>query len=160
MNKKTAYLGLFLALALICSYIESLIPFYFGIPGVKLGLTNIVVVMMLYCIGAKEALLVSLLRIVLAGFMFGNMFSILYSLAGGILSFLIMYLLKRYTGLHVISISAAGGISHNIGQLFVAALIVENTSLFYYAPVLLISGVITGILIGILTGEVTKRIHL
>ena len=95
MNKKTAYLGLFLALALICSYIESLIPFYFGIPGVKLGLTNIVVVMMLYCIGAKEALLVSLLRIVLAGFMFGNMFSILYSLAGGILSFLIMYLLKR-----------------------------------------------------------------
>ena len=94
MNKKTAYLGLFLALALICSYIESLIPFYFGIPGVKLGLTNIVVVMMLYCIGAKEALLVSLLRIVLAGFMFGNMFSILYSLAGGILSFLIMYLLK------------------------------------------------------------------
>ena len=83
MNKKTAYLGLFLALALICSYIESLIPFYFGIPGVKLGLTNIVVVMMLYCIGAKEALLVSLLRIVLAGFMFSNMFSILYSLAGG-----------------------------------------------------------------------------
>ena len=117
MNKKTAYLGLFLALALICSYIESLIPFYFGIPGVKLGLTNIVVVMMLYCIGAKEALLVSLLRIVLAGFMFGNMFSILYSLAGGILSFLIMYLLKRYTGLHVISISAAGGISHNIGPV-------------------------------------------
>ena len=95
MNKKTAYLGLFLALALICSYIESLIPFYFGIQGVKLGLTNIVVVMMLYCIGAKEALLVSLLRIVLAGFMFGNMFSILYSLAGGILSFLIMYLLKK-----------------------------------------------------------------
>ncbi len=91
---------------------------------------------MLYCIGAKEALLVSLLRIVLAGFMFGNMFSILYSLAGGILSFLIMYLLKRYTGLHVISISAAGGISHNIGQLFVAALVVENYNILYYVPYL------------------------
>ena len=154
MNKKTAYLGLFLALALICNYIESLIPFYFGIPGVKLGLTNIVVVMMLYCIGAKEALLVSLLRIVLAGFMFGNMFSILYSLAGGILSFLIMYLLKRYTGLHVISISAAGGISHNIGQLFVAALVVENYNILYYASVLIIAGIITGIVIGIVAGYI------
>ena len=154
MNKKTAYLGLFLALALICSYIESLIPFYFGIPGVKLGLTNIVVVMMLYCIGAKEALLVSLLRIVLAGFMFGNMFSILYSLAGGILSFLIMYLLKRYTGLHVISISAAGGISHTI----VAALVVENYNILYYASVLIIAGIITGIMIGIVAQEVILRL--
>lgn len=158
MNKKTAYLGLFLALALICSYIESLIPFYFGIQGVKLGLTNIVVVMMLYCIGAKEALLVSLLRIVLAGFMFGNMFSILYSLAGGILSFLIMYLLKRYTGLHVISISAAGGISHNIGQLFLAALVVENYNILYYASVLIIAGIITGIVIGIVAQEVILRL--
>ena len=133
MNKKTAYLGLFLALALICSYIESLIPFYFGIPGVKLGLTNIVVVMMLYCIGAKEALLVSLLRIVLAGFMFGNMFSILYSLAGGILSFLIMY-------------------------LFVAALVVENYNILYYASVLIIAGIITGIVIGIVAQEVILRL--
>ena len=132
MNKKTAYLGLFLALALICSYIESLIPFYFGIPGVKLGLTNIVVVMMLYCIGAKEPLLVSLLRIVLAGFMFGNMFSILYSLAGGI--------------------------SHNIGQLFVAALVVENYNILYYASVLIIAGIITGIMIGIVAQEVILRL--
>ena len=89
-KKKTAYLGVYLALALICSYVESLIPFYFGIPGVKLGLTNIVVVLMLYCVGTKEALAVSALRIVLAGFLFGNMFSILYSLAGGLLSFLVI----------------------------------------------------------------------
>lgn len=94
-KKKTAYLGVYLALALICSYVESLIPFYFGIPGVKLGLTNIVVVLMLYCVGTKEALAVSALRIVLSGFLFGNMFSILYSLAGGLLSFLVMYLLKK-----------------------------------------------------------------
>lgn len=94
-KKKTAYLGVYLALALICSYVESLIPFYFGIPGVKLGLTNIVVVLMLYCVGTKEALAVSALRIVLSGFLFGNMFSILYSLAGGLLSFLMMYLLKK-----------------------------------------------------------------
>ena len=85
--KKTAYMGLFLSLALICSYIESLIPFYFGIPGVKLGLTNIVVILALYQMGCKYALTISMLRIVLAGLLFGNLFSILYSLAGGLLSF-------------------------------------------------------------------------
>ena len=90
LRDKVAYLGVFLALALICSYVESLIPFYFGIPGVKLGLTNIVVVLMLYCVGTKEAFAISMLRIVLAGFLFGNLFSILYSLAGGKFSFLVM----------------------------------------------------------------------
>ena len=74
LRNKVAYLGVFLALALICSYVESLIPFYFGIPGVKLGLTNIVVVLLLYCVGTREALTVSVLRILLAGFLFGNMF--------------------------------------------------------------------------------------
>ena len=159
MNKKTAYLGLFLALALICSYIESLIPFYFGIPGVKLGLTNIVVVMMLYCIGAKEALLVSLLRIVLAGFMFGNMFSILYSLAGAALSLTVMTFMKKKSGFSILGISVAGGVSHNIGQLIIAGLITMTSGLIYYAPALLISGVITGLLIGTLTNEDLKRIH-
>ena len=159
MNKKTAYLGLFLALALICSYIESLIPFYFGIPGVKLGLTNIVVVMMLYCIGAKEALLVSLLRIVLAGFMFSNMFSILYSLAGAALSLTVMTFMKKKSGFSILGISVAGGVSHNIGQLIIAGLITMTSGLIYYAPALLISGVITGLLIGTLTGEVLKRIR-
>ena len=103
MKRKTAHLGMFLALALICSYVESLIPFYFGIPGVKLGLTNIVVVLTLFCMGAKEAFCISVLRILLAGFLFGNPFSILYSLGGGVLSFLVMWFLK-YTGkLKVIS---------------------------------------------------------
>ena len=147
-----------MALALICGYIESLIPFYFGIPGVKLGLTNIVVVMMLYCIGAKGSVAGFFTADCLAGFMFSNMFSILYSLAGGILSFLIMYLLKRYTGLHVISISPPGGINHNIGQLFVAALVVENYNILYYASVLIIAGIITGIVIGIVAQEVILRL--
>ena len=120
-KKKTAYLGVYLALALICSYVESLIPFYFGIPGVKLGLTNIVVVLMLYCVGTKEALAVSALRIVLSGFLFGNMFSILYSLAGGLLSFLVMYLLKKTKWFGVLPVSVSGGIFHNVGQLIVAA---------------------------------------
>ncbi len=158
MKRKTAYLGLFLALALICSYVESLIPFYFGIPGVKLGLTNIVVVWMLYSIGAKEACLISVLRILLAGFLFGNPFSILYSLGGGILSFLVMALIKRTGKFQVVSVSVLGGIFHNVGQLFVASVAVENLNLFYYTPVLLAAGFITGFLIGILSQEMIRRL--
>lgn len=158
MRNKVAYLGVFLALALICSYVESLIPFYFGIPGVKLGLTNVVVVLMLYCVGTKEALAISVLRIVLAGFLFGNMFSILYSLAGGLLSFLIMVLLKRTGKLGVLPVSVSGGVSHNVGQLVVAAAVVENYNIFYYMPVLLIAGIITGFLIGVAAQEMILRI--
>lgn len=151
-------MGVFIALALICSYIESLIPFYFGIPGVKLGLTNIVVVIMLYTVGEKEAFGISMLRIVLVGFLFGNMFSILYSLAGGILSFFVMYVVKKTNLLGVIPVSVCGGISHNIGQIIVAAIVVENYNIFYYVPVLLIAGTITGFLMGIVAQEITIRL--
>ena len=153
-----AYLGVFLALALICSYVESLIPISFGIPGVKLGLTNIVVVLMLYCIGAKEALAVSVCRIVLAGFLFGNLFSILYSLAGGLLSFLIMWAVKRTGKLGILPVSVCGGIFHNIGQLAVAALVVENYNVFYYLSVLLLAGAATGLAIGVVAQELIIRI--
>lgn len=158
MKGKTAYLGMFLSLALICSYVESLIPFHFGIPGVKLGLTNIVVVLMLYCIGAKEAFVVSILRIVLAGFLFGNPFSIIYSMGGGILSFLVMILFKRTGKFKIVSVSVIGGIFHNVGQLLVASVVVENYNLFYYMPVLLVAGFITGFLIGILSQEMILRL--
>lgn len=158
MRNKVAYLGVFLALALICSYVESLIPFYFGIPGVKLGLTNVVVVLMLYCVGTKEAFTVSVLRVVLAGFLFGNMFSILYSLAGGCLSFFAMWMLKRTKKFGVLPISISGGIAHNIGQIIVAACIVENYNVFFYVPVLLIAGIVTGFLIGVAAQELIKRI--
>ncbi len=158
MKNKIAYWGVFLALALVCSYVESLIPISFGIPGVKLGLTNIVVILMLYTIGAKDAILISVLRIILAGFMFGNAFSIVYSLAGGILSFVVMLLLKNTGKLKILSVSVAGGISHNVGQLIVAALIVENYNILFYVPVLIIAGIITGFLIGLLAGEIVLRI--
>ncbi len=151
-------MGVFLALALICSYVESLIPISFGIPGVKLGLTNIVVVLMLYCIGAKEALAVSVCRIVLAGFLFGNLFSILYSLAGSLLSFLIMWAVKRTGKLGILPVSVCGGIFHNIGQLAVAALVVENYNVFYYLPVLLLAGAATGLAIGVVAQELVIRI--
>lgn len=156
--KKTAYLGLFSALAIIFGYVETLIPLFAGIPGIKLGLANLSVLFLLERFSCKEAALVSLVRILVIGFLFGNMFSILYSLAGAALSLASMTLLKKHTDFSLLGISVAGGVSHNIGQLIVAILIVENLSMLYYAPVLLISGVVTGLLIGWLTAEVIRRI--
>ena len=157
-RKKTAYMGLFLALALICSYVEVLIPINFGIPGVKLGLTNIVIVLTLYCIGEKEAFGISILRIFLSGLLFGNLFSVLFSLAGGILSFIVMVIGKKLLKLKCIAVSTSGGIAHNVGQLLVAAFVVDNFSIFYYIPVLIVSGVLTGLLIGVIAQELVLRI--
>ena len=157
MKKKVAILGVFLALALICSFGESLIPFYFGVPGMKLGLTNVVVLLLLYFFGAKEALLVSMMRILLSGFMFSNAFSILYSLAGGILSWAVMLLLKKTGRFHMVSISICGGITHNLGQILVAMVVVKNYYIFGYFPFLFIGGGITGLLIGLVAQEIYLR---
>ena len=160
MKKSTAgqvaYYGIFVALAFVFSFVEVLIPISLGIPGIKLGLANIVVLTALYAMGPKEAFFISCVRIVLVGFTFGNMASLLYSLAGGLLSWLVMCLLKKIKGFSMIGVSLAGGISHNIGQIFVAALMLKTTSVMYYLPVLLIAGTITGILIGILGGMLLK----
>ena len=158
MKKKVAYLGLFLGLALVCSYLESLVPIGFGIPGIKLGLTNVVIILLMYCIGAKEALVISLLRIFLIGFLF-NPASILFSLAGGLLSFILMYLMKRTNLFKCLSVSLVGGISHNIGQIIVASVIVENYNILFYIPVLLVAGIITGFLIGIVSQEIIIRLE-
>ncbi|HJD25587.1 MAG TPA: Gx transporter family protein [Candidatus Blautia intestinipullorum] len=157
-QKKTAYLGVFAAVAIIFGYVESLFPFFAGIPGIKLGLANLAVLFILEKYTWKEAALVSAVRILVIGFLFGNMFSILYSLAGAALSLAVMTLMKKRAGFSILGVSVSGGVSHNIGQLIIAALIVENTAFLYYAPVLIISGVITGLLIGLLTREVLKRI--
>lgn len=158
MKDKAAYFGVFTALALIFSYIETLIPFSFGIPGMKLGLANLLTVILLYKRNAKEALLLSVVRIILSGFLFGNLFSIIYSLAGGILSLFVMSMLKKAEGFSVMGVSAAGGVSHNVGQLLVAMAVVETYRVGYYFPVLLIAGLVTGLLIGIAANEVLKRL--
>lgn len=156
--QKTAYLGLFSAAAIILGYVESLIPVFAGIPGIKLGLANLAVLFILERYTYREAALVSLVRILVIGFMFGNLFSIAYSLAGAVLSLTVMTLLKKREDFSLIGISIAGGVTHNVGQLIAAMVIVENTSLLFYAPALLISGVITGLIIGGLTAETLKRI--
>lgn len=155
---KAAYLGVFTALALIFSYIETLIPFQIGIPGVKLGLANLIIVIALYKMRVRDALALSVVRILLAGFLFANLFSIIYSLAGGVLSLAVMAFLKKRGTFSVIGVSVAGGVFHNIGQLLVAMFVVETFSVAYYVPVLLVAGVITGCLIGIVSNKMLKRL--
>lgn len=159
-KNRAAVFGVFTALALIFSYVELLIPINFGIPGAKLGLANLVIVIVLYKTDWKEALLLSVVRIILAGFLFGNLFGILYSLAGGIFSLAVMALLKKTGAFSVIGVSMAGGVSHNVGQLIMAMLIVETYAVGYYLPALLIAGLITGTVIGIAGKEMLKRLDL
>lgn len=158
MKNRVAYFGVFTALALIFSYVESLIPIQLGIPGVKLGLANLIIVIALYKMRLSEVFLLSIVRILLSGFLFGNYFSILYSLAGGLLSLAVMALLKKAGDFSVMGISMAGGVSHNVGQLVVAMLVVETVSVSYYLPVLLVAGLVTGFLIGVAAGEMLKRL--
>lgn len=159
MTKKTAFLGMFVTLALIASYVESLVPFYFGAPGIKLGLANLITVVLLYKSGWKDAAMVSVLRILLSGFLFGNMFSILYSFAGAALSFIIMCLIKRLKGFSILGVSIAGGVFHNLGQILAAVFLMENGNIMYYFPVLMVAGLITGCLIGVGSREVLKRVQ-
>lgn len=156
-TKKIAYLGLLIALAFVFSYIEFLIPVNIGVPGAKLGLANLVVIVALYTLGERDAFLLSVVRIVLVGFTFANMASMIYSLAGGILSYVAMVIAKRTKLLSMTGVSVLGGVFHNVGQIIVAILVLETASLVYYLPVLLIAGITSGVIIGILGAMVTKR---
>lgn len=157
MKRKTAMMGLFLAFALILSYVETLIPFYFGVPGVKLGLANLAVILVLYQYGWKEALLLNVMRVFLAGFLFGNFFTIIYSLAGALSSFFMMNLLKKIKGFSMAGVSMAGGVFHNIGQIFIAYSVTKTVGIVFYLPVLLVAGLFTGLLTGLAAEKITKH---
>lgn len=159
LRGKVAYFGVLTALALIFSYIETLIPLSFGIPGIKLGLANLIIIIAMYRMGIRSAYVLSVVRVVLSGFLFGNLFSIAYSLAGGLLSLTVMVLLKKSKKFSLIGISIAGGVFHNVGQLLMAAIVLESLSVGYYFPPLLLSGMLTGLLIGILSQEMLKRLN-
>lgn len=158
-GKKAALLGLCTAGAILLGYVESLIPVLFFVPGMKLGLANLAIVLALYFFGPKDAAVVQIVRITVVGFLFGNLFSIAFSLAGGLLSLGMMCLARRYGGFSVYGVSVAGGVAHNIGQITVAAILVENVKIIYYLPVLLISGLVTGLLIGFLSDEMQRRLN-
>ncbi len=151
-------MALFVALAMIFSYLEFLLPLPIPFPGIKLGLANLAIVVPLYLWGLFPALAISLLRIALVGITFGSLATILYSLFGALLSLAVMAGLKRWNVFSVTGVSMAGGVCHNIGQLAAAALIVENIRLFYYLPVLLAAGALTGFAIGAVSAQVLKRL--
>jgi len=157
-TRKVAYLGLLIALAFVFSYIEFLIPVNIGVPGAKLGLANLVIIVAMYTLNEKDAFVLSMIRIVLVGFTFANLASMLYSLAGGILSYVAMVIAKRTQKLSVTGVSVLGGVFHNIGQIMMAIWVVKTASLVYYLPVLMVSGIAAGVAIGILGSMVTKRI--
>jgi heptaprenyl diphosphate synthase len=148
--KLCARVGLLSALALILSYLESILPFNFGIPGIKLGLANLMTVIALYSLDSPSAASVSLIRILLTAILFGSPYSLLYSLAGGGLSFLGMVLGRHCSKLSVISVSAIGGVLHSLGQIGVALLFTKTPSILQVLSLLPIFGLLTGILIGIL----------
>lgn len=156
MSKKVANIGIFIALAMILSYVEVLIPIHLGIPGVKLGLANIVTVVGMYVLPLAWVWMISLARIFLTGVLFSNAVTMMYSFAGGILSLIVMSILKKVKGFSMTGVSLAGAVSHNVGQILMAAVMLKNGNIMYYLPALLLAGVVTGILIGLVSGKITK----
>lgn len=157
--RKTAFYGMFLALALVAGYVERLIPINLGIPGVKLGLANIVTMVLLYTVGIKAAACITGVRIVLSGALFGSGFAVVYSGVGALFSILIMVFLKKTKQFSCTGVSVAGGVFHNLGQILVAIAALETKSLMYYLPVLVISGLAAGVMIGILSGLLIQRLN-
>ena len=159
-TRKLTIMALTTAIALVLSFIESQIPAFVAIPGVKIGLPNIAIVYALYRLGWKEAAVISMTRVVLVSLLFGSAASFLYSFAGAVLSLAGMTLLKKTGKFTEIVVSVAGGVLHNIGQIAMASIILETDALRYYLPFLLVSGILAGVVIGLISGILIRRIHL
>lgn len=160
MNKpsfKVAILAMFTAFTLILSYVEVLIPISYGY-GLKLGLANIAIVAILYTFSFKDAFVVNLLRILMIGLLFGNGISLIFSLAGGVLSLVVMAMVKRFKLFTVITVSIIGALCHNIGQLVAAYFVTNVPGLMFYLPILMIGGLITGAVIGIISKIIIKAL--
>ena len=157
-TRKISYMGLLIALALVLSYVEAQIPAFVAIPGIKVGLANIVVVFALYKFGVREALIISIFRVLLASLMFGSVLSLAYSASGAFLSLLGMILLKKIKLFSCVAVSVVGGVLHNIGQILTACLVLETNVVVYYLPFLILSGTIAGVVVGLVAALVLKRL--
>lgn len=147
-SSKVAQYGLFAALAILMGYVEMLIPLPLLVPGMKLGLANVIIVIVLYHMDTKSAFFISLVRVFMSGLLFQGFAGLLYSLAGALLSLGVMALLKKTGKVSITGVSVMGGVFHNVGQIIVAAAVVENIKMAYYLPFLLVTGVVTGFVIG------------
>ncbi|MCT4605122.1 MAG: Gx transporter family protein [Marinisporobacter sp.] len=150
-TQKMIFISLLVSQAIVLSFIEKMIPLNFSIPGAKLGLANIITLTSLYLFSFKETFAIILLRTIMAAFIGGSVSGFLYSISGAILSFLIMYLLMRMSleKISTIGISVVGAVFHNLGQLLMAAFIIQNLRLVIYLPMLMLTGVVTGMVVGI-----------
>lgn len=160
-NKKTLQLttmAFVIAFAMILSFVESRIPAFVAIPGVKVGLANIAVIFTLYKFGVKEAITVSIIRVLLISMLFGSPVSLIYSISGATLSLATMILLKKLTPLTEVAISVTGGVMHNVGQIAAASFMLSTNVVIYYLPFLLVSGTIAGVVVGIASAILIKRI--
>lgn len=158
MNKKIARISILLSISVALSIIESFIPFFTSIPGIKLGLANIVILYAIYKFSYKDALYITILRVILVGILRTGLFSIsfFFSLSGALFSILAMYISKKITKLSITGISLIGAIFHSIGQVLVAILFLNNINIIYYLPILLVSSIITGMLIGFITKKLLE----
>ncbi len=158
-SKLVAFLGVCTALALVLSYIEAILPpVLAAVPGIKMGLPNIIIMFLLYRKGPGPAIAVSIVRMLLVSLLFGNMMALIYSLAGGVLSLLVMIPLRRTNLLSTVGVSVAGGVSHNLGQILMAMLLLETSELGYYTVVLFVTGTVSGLLIGLCGAALIKHI--
>lgn len=156
--RRTVYLGLCLSIALIFSYVEFLIPIPFPVPGIKLGLANGVILLAMFLFNPLEAFVVGLLRVILSALLFGSLFSFVFSMAGFLISFFMMYSVKKAGKCSMLGISICGGVFHNVAQIFIAVYITKISAVLYYLPVLTVCGIITGLLNGYLSKEIYKRV--
>lgn len=159
-TKKLVTLAVTVSVAMILSFVESRIPAFVAIPGVKVGLANIAVIFALYKMGWREALAVSLVRVALVALLFGNAVSLAYSTAGAILSLAVMILLRKTGVFTELAVSVVGGITHNVGQILVAFFLLETGVVFYYLPFLLVSGIIAGIAVGVASSLLVKKVKI
>lgn len=158
-TKQITELGLLLGVSLVLAYLESLLPVMIAVPGVKLGLANIVTMLVLYRMGGKKAFFFMTLRVVLAGFLFSGAAGIAYSFAGGACCIIVMCTVKRFPFFSILGVSMAGAVSHNFGQLLVAFFVMENAHILHYFPVLCISGGITGLVIGYVSALLISQMN-
>ncbi len=158
-TKKLTFLGLMASLALILSYVEALLPpIYAAVPGIKMGLPNIIIIFILYRFSVKEAAAVSGIRLLAVALLFGNVMTLSYSVAGALLSIVVMALLKKTNKFSMVGVSIAGGVSHNLGQIIVAMLLLSTKEIGYYMIVLAVSGTVAGVFIGLLSTTMLKYV--
>ena len=158
--RRVATLGVLVSVAFVLSYIEAILPFTLGVPGIKLGLSHIVTVFALYRMRTWETVLVTLVRVALAALLFGSALSAIYSLVGAVVSLCVMLVLRRLPVFSEVGVSAAGGVSHNVGQIVCAAILMETAGLVWYLPVLLLAGCVCGVVVGCVASVIIRRVKI